>query len=90
MRADDSSAFGVDFDAAIYPKLSGTWVVSEESFWPTRFVQQFRVRGAWGAAGRQPDAFAASRLYEPAIGYKDQPSLVTGAFGNAALKPERG
>jgi TonB-dependent SusC/RagA subfamily outer membrane receptor len=90
VRADDNSAFGVDFDAAIYPKLSGTWVVSEESFWPTRFVQQFRVRGAWGAAGRQPDAFAASRLYEPAIGYKDQPSLVTGAFGNAQLKPERG
>jgi TonB-linked SusC/RagA family outer membrane protein len=90
VRADDNSAFGVDFDAAIYPKLSGTWVVSEEPFWPLDFMEQFRVRAAWGAAGKQPEAFAASRLYEPAIGYNDQPSLVPGAFGNAGLKPERG
>jgi TonB-linked SusC/RagA family outer membrane protein len=90
VRADDNSAFGVDFDAAIYPKLSGTWVISEEAFWPVPFVDQFRLRSAWGAAGKQPDAFAASRLYEPAIGYRDQPSLITGAYGNSALKPERG
>jgi TonB-linked SusC/RagA family outer membrane protein len=90
VRADDNSAFGVDFDAAIYPKLSATWVLSEEKFWPLAFVEQFRVRSAWGAAGKQPDAFAASRLYEPAIGYRDQPSLVTGAYGNPGLKPERG
>jgi TonB-linked SusC/RagA family outer membrane protein len=90
VRMDDNSAFGVDFDAAIYPKLSGTWVLSEEPFWPVPAIEQFRVRAAWGAAGKQPDAFAASRLYEPAIGYQDQPALVPGAFGNAALKPERG
>jgi hypothetical protein len=80
----------VDFDAAIYPKFSGTWVVSEESFWPLEFMDQFRVRAAWGAAGKQPEAFAASRLYEPVIGFNDQPSLVPGAYGNVGLKPERG
>src|SRR5688572_13505170 len=90
VRMDDNSAFGVDFDAATYPKLSGTWVVSEEPFWTFDFMDQFRVRGAWGAAGKQPDAFAASRLYEPAIGFQDQPALVPGAFGNPGLKPERG
>jgi TonB-dependent starch-binding outer membrane protein SusC len=90
VRADDNSAFGVDFDAAIYPKLSATWVLSDEEFWPVPFIETFRARSAWGAAGKQPDAFAASRLYEPAIGFRDQPSLVTGAYGNAALKPERG
>lgn len=33
VRGDDNSAFGSDYDAAIYPKFSGTWVLSEESFW---------------------------------------------------------
>ena len=90
VRADDNSAFGVDFDAAIYPKLSATWVISEEPFWGVGFVDQLRLRGAWGAAGQQPGAFAASRLYSPAIGYQNQPSLIPGAFGNRELKPERG
>jgi TonB-dependent starch-binding outer membrane protein SusC len=90
VRADDNSAFGVDFDAAIYPKLSATWVISEESFWNVDLADQFRLRAAWGAAGQQPDAFAASRLYSPAIGYQDQPALIPGAFGNPDLKPERG
>jgi TonB-dependent SusC/RagA subfamily outer membrane receptor len=90
VRADDNSAFGVDFDAAIYPKLSGTWVISEEPFWGVDFVNQLRLRGAWGAAGQQPGAFAASRLYSAAIGFQNQPSLIPGAFGNRELKPERG
>src|SRR5690606_29683450 len=33
VRADDSSTFGDEFTGAIYPKLSATWVVSEEPFW---------------------------------------------------------
>ena len=90
VRADDNSAFGVNFDAAIYPKVSATWVVSDEPFWNFEAVDQFRVRSAWGAAGKQPEAFAASRLYTPAIGYLNQPALIPGAFGNPDLKPERG
>lgn len=90
VRLDDNSAFGTDFDAAIYPKVSGTWVVHEEPFWNLDWVNQFRLRGAWGAAGQQPGTFDASRLYAPQIGYQDQPGLVPSAFGNPALKPERG
>ncbi|TVP46559.1 MAG: SusC/RagA family TonB-linked outer membrane protein [Gemmatimonadales bacterium] len=90
VRADDNSAFGANFDAAIYPKISGTWVISEESFFDFPVFDQLRMRAAWGAAGKQPDAFAASRLYSPYIGYLNQPSLISGAFGNADLKPERG
>jgi TonB-dependent starch-binding outer membrane protein SusC len=90
VRADDNSAFGVEFDAAIYPKLSATWVISEEDFWRFDAVDQLRLRGAWGAAGQQPATFAASRLYNPFIGYRNQPALIPGAFGNPELKPERG
>ena len=90
VRMDDNSAFGTEFDAAIYPKLSATWVLHEEPFWNLDWVSQFRLRGAWGAAGQQPGTFDASRLYSPQIGYQDQPGLVPGAFGNPALEPERG
>jgi len=90
VRADDNSAFGAEFDAAIYPKVSATWVLSEEDFFDFPVVEQLRLRGAWGAAGQQPGTFDASRLLAPAVGFNNQPVLRPSAFGNPALKPERG
>lgn len=90
VRADANSAFGSEFNAAIYPKLSATWSIHEEPFWPVEFVDQLRLRMAWGAAGQQPGTIDATRLYAPQIGYKDLPALVPSAYGNPELKPERG
>ncbi len=90
IRADANSAFGESFEAAYYPKLSGTWVMSEEPFWNIGFVNEFRLRGAWGAAGQQPATFAAARLYDPVVGYHDEPGITPSAYGNPELKPERG
>ncbi len=90
VRADDNSAFGAEFDAAIYPKVSAAWVVHEEPFWNVEWVDQFRLRSAWGAAGQQPGTFDAARLYGPEIGKQDNPALVPEAFGNPQLAPERG
>lgn len=89
LRADNNSAFGAEFDAAIYPKLSATWVVHEEPFWNLDWLNQFRLRAAWGAAGQQPSTFAAVRLYSPVTGHNDEPGLQPAAIGNAELKPER-
>ena len=91
IRADDNSAFGTNYDAAIYPKFSGTWVMSEEPFFENvDFLDQLRIRGAWGAAGQQPNTFAATRLYSPVTGPNQLPALVPKTFGNADLGPERG
>ncbi|HET9985866.1 MAG TPA: SusC/RagA family TonB-linked outer membrane protein [Longimicrobiales bacterium] len=90
VRADDNSAFGKEFNAAIYPKFSATWVVSEEPFWHVPWLDQLRLRTAWGQAGQQPGTFDAPRLFTPEVGYGDQPSLVPSSYGNPALKPERG
>ncbi len=90
VRADDNSAFGEEFSAAIYPKLSATWVVHEESFWRWDFVDQLRLRGAWGAAGQQPDVFAATRLYQSFAGTGDVPVISPSQIGNPDLGPERG
>jgi TonB-linked SusC/RagA family outer membrane protein len=89
IRGDDNSAFGAQYDAAIYPKVSATWVVHEEPFWKIDWVQQLRLRTAWGAAGMQPGAFDAPRLYAPEVGTSDLPALVPSSFGNPQLEPER-
>ena len=90
VRGDDNSAFGADFDAAVYPKFSGTWVISEEPFWDdwSDIVNALRLRAAWGKAGRQPETFAAVTLYRPEVGPGDSPAVSTDVLGNADVGPE--
>ena len=90
IRADDNSAFGEDFDLVYYPKVSGAWVLSEESFWQWDLINQLRVRSAWGQAGQQPDVFAATRLFEARAGTGDASYLTPQQFGNPDLGPEKG
>lgn len=90
VRGDDNSAFGENFDFVVYPKVSGTWVIHEEPFWEVPFVNALKLRAAWGEAGRQPDVFAARRLYRPRAGHGGRPGLTPDAFGNPDLKPEVG
>lgn len=92
VRGDDNSAFGQNYDAVIYPKLSASWVISEEPFFePARgFLNTLKLRGAWGQAGQQPDVFAALRLYEPVTGPGGAPMLTPENIGNPDLKPEVG
>jgi TonB-linked SusC/RagA family outer membrane protein len=91
VRGDDNSAFGADFDAALYPKLSATWVVSEESFWTWGdWVNSFRLRSAWGKAGRQPDTFAAVTIYSPVVAFGGGPGVAPSVLGNPDLGPEVG
>lgn len=90
VRVDNNSAFGDNFDLATYPKVSGTWVVSEEPFWRLGFVNALKLRAAYGASGQQPESFAALRTYEPTTGPNDEPSVTPRFVGNPDLKPERG
>ena len=89
LRGDDNSTFGKDFKAAYYPKVSGSWVMSEEPWFRLPGIQDLRLRAALGAAGTQPGTFDAARLYDPIVGYQNNPGLVPGSFGNPQLRPER-
>jgi TonB-linked SusC/RagA family outer membrane protein len=89
IRGDDNSTFGEDFKAAYYPKVSASWVLSEEPWFKLPFVSDLRLRGALGAAGTQPGQFDAPRLYQSTTGYLDQPGLIPFNVGNPKLKPER-
>jgi TonB-linked SusC/RagA family outer membrane protein len=89
LRADDHSAFGEEFDMVYYPKVSGAWVVSEESFFDIPWVSALRLRTAYGQAGQQPGAFDALRTYAPIAGPNDVSTVTPSSVGNANLGPER-
>jgi outer membrane receptor protein involved in Fe transport len=89
VRGDDNSAFGQEFDFVTYPKVSASWVVSEEPFWGIRQVDNLRLRAAWGESGQQPQNFAALRTYEPITGQAGQAAVTPQFVGNPALGPER-
>jgi len=86
-RIDGNSAFGEDFGFQTYPKVSGSWVMSEESFWNPS-LGTLKLRAAYGAAGRAPGAFAAVQTWNP-VGWGGQPAVRPGNFGNPDLGPER-
>lgn len=56
LRVDGASSFGHDFQAAVYPKASVSWVISEEPFMPRiDWLGNVRLRYAFGASGQQPN-----------------------------------
>jgi TonB dependent receptor len=76
-----------------------SWLMSDEPFFPKwSFVDQFRVRSAYGASGVQPGAtsalvtFTATTLNVPGqlgtISGTDTPALRANSLGNNDLKPE--
>lgn len=86
-RVDGNSAFGSDFGFQVYPKVSGSWVISEERFWKPA-MGTLKLRSAYGAAGRAPGAFAAVQTWNP-VGWGGQPAVRPANLGNSELGPER-
>jgi hypothetical protein len=87
MRVDGNSAFGEDLGLQTYPKISGSYVMSDEDFWnPSLGV--LKLRAAYGQSGRAPGTFDAVQTWT-AIGYGGQPAYVPDNLGNANLGPER-
>ncbi len=91
VRGDDNSAFGEGYEAAIYPKVSTSWLLSSERFLEnSRLLDELRLRASWGQSGLQPDAFASVRLYAPITGPGNVATVTPGAVGNPDLGPEKG
>ncbi len=90
VRSDNHSAFGAEFNQATYPKVSASWVLSEEGFWPLDRISTMRLRAAYGESGQQPATFAAIRTYQPITGEGNQPAGSPQSPGNPDLGPERG
>ncbi len=93
VRSDRNSAFGANFKTVFYPKVSVSWVASSESWLHTpTWLNQLRLRSAYGASGVQPNNTDALAYYTATAGRLesgDVPAVVFTALGNQSLKPER-
>ena len=90
LRSDDHSAFGQNFDRVYYPKVSASWVVSEEPFWNLGVVSALKLRAAYGQSGQQPVNFDAIRTLLPVAGPGDAAAATPQNIGNPDLGPEKG
>ena len=95
-RVDRNSAFGSAFGSLVLPKVSASYVLSQEPLWQriAPGISTLRLRAAYGTTGRSPDPGASLRTYAPftyvtpagGVG----PGVVQASPGNQNLKPERG
>ena len=93
VRTDQNSAFGSNFQRVYYPKLSGSWVVSDEDFFPhIPLVDNLRIRASLGSSGVQPGQTDALRTFATSltsIAGADVTGERSNLLGNVNLKPER-
>jgi outer membrane receptor for ferrienterochelin and colicin len=93
-RLDASDTYGSQESQAGFPKLSLSYLVSQERFFPfKKLFSTLRLRAAYGQAGVQPGPGDRLRLFSTSPGSLDgvfgwdQSALTT--LGNVNLKPER-
>lgn len=89
LRVDGNSAFGKSFGLQQYPKLSASYVMSDESWFPTKFIETLKLRAAVGESGKAPGAFDATRTWNPVAAEGGQSAFTPGQLGNPNLGPER-
>lgn len=88
VRVDGHSTFGDDFGLAVYPKISGSFIISDYDFWP-EWWNTLKLRSAYGESGRAPSTFAALRTWESVSGDEGEPAVTPQNLGNPDLGPER-
>ncbi len=93
-RVDASSVYGIDNRWQFFPKVSGTYIVSNEKFWSdglAKAVSSLKLRAAYGQSGNltaigQYDRFTnfSPVVYGGQAGY-----IAPSTLGNFTVKPER-
>jgi TonB-linked SusC/RagA family outer membrane protein len=91
-RVDNNSAFGSQVKWVTYPKVSVSYVASEEPRIQERlpsWLNSLRLRAAYGGSGQQPAVNTALQTLAPAAGPNGKSILTPSQIGNPSLKPER-
>lgn len=87
-RLDANSAFGSNFSAVFYPKVSLSFVPTDAGLvTPGGTLSSLRVRAAIGQSGLQPGAFDALTTYV-ALSSVLGPGVAPDNLGNPDLEPE--
>jgi len=94
LRRDGSSSFGEANRWQNYPKVSGSYVISEEGFWKNSLgsvIPSLKLRASYGQSGNLTAIGAYDRFTNYAnVSLPGLPGLSAPTqFGNADIKPER-
>jgi TonB-linked SusC/RagA family outer membrane protein len=84
VRRDGSSLFGPEEQINYYYRMSGAYRVSQESWWPWKSVNEFKLRASRGTAGGRPDFEDQFETF----GFTEGGGLEKENLGNRFLKPE--
>ncbi len=82
LRYDGSSLFGEDERYHLYYRGSVAWRVSEEPFWFTDKINEFKLRASYGTAGSRPGFYDQYETFNVGGG-----AISKGRLGNSKLKP---
>lgn len=89
-RVDQSSTFAKDNRTAVFPSLSGAWVVSNERFFNSDIISSLKFKASWGKTGMK-DIGASKYLesYAYNSSYSGYSSAVPTQMSNDNLKWEQ-
>jgi len=63
LRVDDNSSLGASQSAIWSPSVNGSFVVSDLPSWNVGWLNELRLRAAWGEATQAPPQYAADRTF---------------------------
>ena len=90
-RIDGATNFDPDERTNFYPKVSASYLISEESFWSKEIVNSARIRASYGEAGNLTaiGPYARFSRYQQADFLGGIALNQESQLGNLGLKPER-
>lgn len=90
-RIDQSSTFNKDNRTAMFPSISGSWIVSNEPFMANvKYISNLKLRTSWGKTGMKD--IGASKFLESfsySTQYNNQTAAVATQMANPDLKWEQ-
>lgn len=94
IRMDGASVFGEDERNQVYPKVSSSYLISDEDFWQNTLggaFSSFKLRAAWGQAGNLTAVGPFDRFSNyPVVSIDESSGVISPTnLGNPDLKPER-
>lgn len=95
VRYDVSSSFGESDRGQYYPKMSATYLISEQSFWKnsslSQIIPDLKIRASYGQNGNLTAIGAYDRFTNyNSVSLPGLPGLVApNQLGNSNIKPER-
>lgn len=90
LRRDGASNFGTNAKYANFFSISGGWNINRESWFHASWVDNLKLRAAYGSVGNRPSAlYPQYDLYSVSAKYNGEPGLLISQIGNKDLTWEK-